>query len=160
MNAAPQLKRNAFGTLWVAVRFVLFGVGGFVLLTTSWIALLIWFDGDRWMNPLVALPLAVTGAVMMLIGSGQWGRWAYLWVFLSMPIAISLVLLGSKVLARLVPNGGPGPDFIDPKLLGMLVFAAPMPVSYFLVKRYYRRKDARLATDAISISSYAEKGHA
>jgi hypothetical protein len=38
------------------------------------------------MSPFVSLPIAFAGAVMMLVGVGEWKRWAYLWVFLSMPI--------------------------------------------------------------------------
>jgi len=144
MSAAPQAKRTPLETLWFAVRFVVFGVGGFLAVWISWLSLLFAFDPppERWLNPVAALSLGLIGALMMLYGGGQWGRWAYVWVFLSTPITVSLVLLGSKLLARWFPNGGSDPDFIDPKLLGILLFAAPMPVSYFLVKRHYAKKDA------------------
>jgi hypothetical protein len=143
MNSVPQVKRTPLETLWIGVRFLLFGVGGFLVLWISWISLWLAFDppADRLFSPLLAFPLCLAGAIMMLFGSGQWGRWAYLWVFLSTPIAISLLYLASKLLERWWPNAAP-PDFIDPKLLGIVAFAAPMPITYFLVKSYYRRKDA------------------
>ena len=144
MSEAPQVRRTPIATLWLAVRFVLFGVGGFVAVWISFLSLVIAFDppSERWLSPFVAIPLGLVGALMTLYGVGQWGRWAYLLVFLSTPIAISLLLLGSQLLVRWFPNAVT-PDFIDPKLLGILAFAAPVPICYLMVKRYYRQKEAR-----------------
>jgi len=123
MNAAPQAKRTPLETLWLAVRFVLFGVGGFVLLMASWFVLFGWLGSHRWMNSLLTLFLALAGAAMMLLGSGQWGRWAYLCVFLSMPIFVSVLMF-------LAPN--PAPDVLGPTWetpFVQLWFAAPMPIT-------------------------------
>jgi hypothetical protein len=142
MNVVPQAERTPLQTLWLAVRFVVFGVGGFVLLMASWFVVFGWFGGERWMNPFFALLLATAAAGMMLFGSGQWGRWQYLWVFLSMPITVSaLMLLISISTIRFATR-----DFLDPMWdtpLVLLWYAAPMPITYLLVRRYYRMKDAR-----------------
>jgi hypothetical protein len=140
MNVAPQAKRTPLQTLWLALRFVVFGVGGFVLLMASRFVVLGWFGGERWMNPFFALLLAPAGVGMMLFGSGQWGRWQYLCVFLFMPITVSALML-LIVTMRFATR-----DFLDPMWdtpVVLLWFAAPMPITYLLVRRYYRMKDAR-----------------
>lgn len=38
-------------------------------------------------------PLGILGAVLMLYGVGEWGRWAYLGVFLSIPLSMLLWFL-------------------------------------------------------------------
>ena len=63
---------------------------------------------------------------MMLFGAVVWGRWAYLWVFLSVPICVAVL--------------GPVFELIPGKEVGMLLFSLPMVVSYFLVRRYYRKR--------------------
>jgi hypothetical protein len=136
MNASPQAKRTPRERLWLAIRFIVFGMGGFVLLITSWFVLFGWFGGPPWMKPLFTLLLALVGAAMMLFGSGRWGRWAYLWVFLSMPMTVSVLMF-------VFPN--PAPDAVSPMWetpFAQLWFAAPMPITYFFVKRYYRIRDA------------------
>ena len=53
-------------------------------------------------GPLLALPIALIGALMMLFAVGGWGQWAYFWVILSIPITLLLVttdLPGDKGLA-------------------------------------------------------------
>ena len=76
--------------VWIALRFIVFGVGGFWLLMFCWIARL--EPATHLMNPFLALPLGLIGALMMLFGAGEWGRWAYLWVFLSTPLVVSSLL--------------------------------------------------------------------
>lgn len=45
------------------------------------------FDGDQnMMSWLLFLPLAVGGVFMVLYGVGEWGRWGYLLVFLSIAV--------------------------------------------------------------------------
>ena len=45
------------------------------------------------------------------------------------------------------------PRFLDPRLLGMLLFIAPMVVSYLAGKSYHQRRDlknaGRAATDGV-----------
>jgi len=64
---------------------------------------------------------------MMLFGAGEWGRWAYLWVFLCIPAGLGLLIM--------VPNAG--------KELGALLVAGPLLVSYAIVRRYYRNQAVR-----------------
>jgi len=147
MNAAPPAKRTPLETLWLAVRFVVFGVVGFLVMFLGWMSLIIKIDDpheQQLLKPIIAGPLVVIGPLMMLYGAGQWRRWAYLWVFLSTPITISILFLGSQLVLRWFPNTNL-PDFIDPKLMGILAFGAPMPITYVLAKGYYRRKDAHAA---------------
>ena len=44
------------------------------------------FEHDQhMMTSFLSLPLALVGVLMVLYGVGEWGRWAYLLVFLSIP---------------------------------------------------------------------------
>ena len=71
---------------------------------------------------------------MMLYGVGHWGRWAYLWVFFSVPLVVTpLGLLAAKY---------PAADSLFATPIFILLVALPMPVSYLLVRGYYRRREA------------------
>ena len=94
--------------VWHALRFILFGVPGFCVMLYSAVAL---FDRfyDRhhqFISPFLSLPLMIIGALLMLYGVGEWRRWAYLWVFLSIPASLCVLFvipgIGSKVLPVLV----------------------------------------------------------
>ncbi len=136
MTATTQIRATVAWKIWIAIRFIVFGIGGFLAVWISWLSLIFAFDppSERWLSPYMAAPLSFVGALMMLYGGGQWGRWAYLWVFVSVPIVVSPLLL----LARAYP----ALDFLAPKGPGIILFALPMAVSYAFVKRYYRRQDA------------------
>ena len=136
-----EVKTNALkvlGKTWIAIRFVLFGVGGFIALVFSSIALAaeLVFGEPRILHPLLAIPMALGSALMMLCGTGLWGRWAYLWVFLSVPGG--LVVLS------------PISSIIQDKSFGVLTFSLPMVVSYVLVRRYYRRKSVDVGSTRTS----------
>ena len=137
MNTAPQIRETVTWKIWVAIRFIVFGIGGFIAVWISWLSLLSAFDppGVRWLSPYVAAPLSLVGALMMLYGVGQWGRWAYLWVFLSVPIVASPLGWVSATYPA------PALDFIFAKPLILVGFPLPMVVSYLFVRRYYRRGD-------------------
>ena len=122
--------------IWIAVRFVIFGVGGFLLIMISWADLESRFTTPptNFMSPYLAAPLLLVGALMMLFGAGEWRRWAYLWVFVSTPICISSLL-------RMPPFFGGG------KATGMLIFSLPVVISYVIVRAYYRRQHARALSD-------------
>ena len=122
--------------IWIAVRFVVFGVGGFLLIMVSWVDLesRLTTPPDNFMSPYLAAPLLLVGTLMMLFGAGEWGRWAYLWVFVSTPIAISSLI-------RLPPF------FAGDKITGMVIFSLPVVISYVIVRVYYRRQDARALSD-------------
>src|SRR5262249_43875442 len=127
--------KNPRLTLWITIRFMIFGIGGFFALWTGWVMVIDFLNSsplkDRW--SLLGFPLALTGGLMMLFGSGTWKRWAYLWVFFSAPIsAAGLPLFGyfSQKLDEYIPADE-----------GLLFFIAPMPISYWLVRRYYKRRE-------------------
>ena len=122
--------------IWIAIRFVIFGAGGFLLTMVSWANLESRFTAPRtdFMSPYLAAPLLLVGALLMLFGAGEWHRWAYLWVFASTPIAISS-------LVRLPAFFGGG------KITGLLIFSLPVIISYVVVRGYYRRQSARALSD-------------
>ena len=70
---------------------------------------------------------------MMLYGGGQWGRWAYLWIFIS-------VLIVGLALGLLAENY-PKLDFLFATPVILVLFALSMALSYFLVRKYYRLRD-------------------
>jgi hypothetical protein len=69
------------------LRFLLFGCGGFYVMLLGAVAFVLRvFDGDgHMMSWPLSLPLALVGVFMVLYGVGEWRRWGYLLVFLSIP---------------------------------------------------------------------------
>ena len=114
---------------WAALRFVLFGLGGFFLLiffSLEFMAIVLPHGSHPVaLSTLLALPIALSGALMMLFGVGEWGRWAYLWVILSIPITLCVV---STIL--------PG----DKGLAVGLAIAITASASHAAVRAYYRRR--------------------
>jgi hypothetical protein len=125
------------GKLWIAFRLVVFGVGGFLLLWISVIALALEFSPpvEHWMSPYLALLLVFVGALMMLFGAGEWGRWAYLLVFVSTPLVLFLTLT--------IPWPKWFEHSMGSKESFALLFALPFILTYIAVRFYYRRRDAR-----------------
>lgn len=83
MTDTPQVRATVAWKTWMAVRFIIFGIGGFIALWISWLSLIIFAvdpPGERWLSPFLTVPLSFVGALMMLYGGGQGGRWAYLFV--------------------------------------------------------------------------------
>jgi hypothetical protein len=129
-------QRTLARKLRIALRFSVFGVGGFVLLWISTIALVMEFSSPRehWVSPYIALPLAFVAALMMLFGAGEWGRWGYLLVFVSTPLVMFLLFVI------------PMPKWVDDSLNKgsfVLLLVLPFIVSYIAVRHYYRRRDAK-----------------
>jgi lysylphosphatidylglycerol synthetase-like protein (DUF2156 family) len=135
MIDTPQIRPTIAGKIWITVRFILFGMGGFVTVWVSWWSIMFAFDppAERLLSPFVAIPLSLVGALMMLYGGGQWGRWAYLWVFVSVPLVVAPVAW--------LAEAYPAAEWLFAKPILIMLFALPMPVSYLLVKKYYRRGD-------------------
>jgi hypothetical protein len=133
-KSAPQIALAR--RLWIAFRFVVFGVGGFVLLWISTIALGMEFSSPRehWISPYLALPLAFVAALMMLFGAGEWGRWVYLLVFVSTPLVLFLFFVI------------PLPKWFDDSLNKgsfVLLIILPFILSYIAARAYYRRRNTR-----------------
>jgi hypothetical protein len=124
-------------TLWIALRFIVFGLFGFVVMLSSFVALV-----DRltsihhetgYLIPLGLIAVCSLGAVMMLFGVGEWGRWGYLFVFLTIPISLLLLFL--------FPHAGKG--------VGVLVPSLALVGTYITVRAYYaRRKRKELSQHA------------
>jgi hypothetical protein len=133
---AAQLQMTLAKKLWVAFRFVVFGVGGFVLLWISMLALTFEFStpSEHLMSPYLALLLAFVGALMMLFGAGAWGKWGYLLVFVSTPLVMFFLFL--------IPPPKWLDDFFN-KGTVVLLFILPFVFTYLAVSGYYRRREAR-----------------
>jgi hypothetical protein len=119
-----------------AIRFVVLAIPGFLIFVGCCLGLIIELSyGEPFtMDPPLAPLLGLAGGLMILGGTGQWGRWAYLWVFLSIPVV-------GMVWAMLFKgNISPDPLATYPKLLGIGVFALPMIGSFAIVNRYYSQK--------------------
>ena len=105
MSGTPTLLSTIGRKAWMVFRFVIFGLGGLWLLiffSIEFIAGIHPQNAVTSTNPLLALPIALAGALMILFAVGSWGRWAYLWVILSIPITLlltTIVLPGDKGLA-------------------------------------------------------------
>jgi hypothetical protein len=123
-----------------AIRFFTLGVVGFLIVTFCCLALIVELSyGEPFvMNPFLGIPLAFVGGLMILAGTGQWRRWAYMWVFLAVPIA---ALIWGLLSSLLLENQFLDQHGMDTRLLGMLVFGLPMVLSYAFVRRYYLRLD-------------------
>jgi len=119
-----------------AIRFVVLAIPGFLIFVGCCLGLIIELSyGEPFtMDPPLAPLLGLVSGLMILGGTGQWGRWAYLWVFLSIPV------LGLVWAMLFKGNISPDPLTTYPKLLGIAVFALPMIGSFAIVNRYYARK--------------------
>jgi hypothetical protein len=99
MNASLQGPQKGFlKSGWIALRFAVFGVGGFVLMVLSTVEIdqwRIWTGREpyppRFISPLISIPLAIVSLPMMLFGVGKWGQWGYMMVFLSFPASFVLL---------------------------------------------------------------------
>ena len=119
-----------------AIRFAVLALPGFLIFMFCCLGLITELSyGEPFvMDPALAPLLGLVSALMILAGTGHWGRWGYLSVFLSIPIAGLVWAMIFK-----------GDSFSDPfttypKTLGLAVFALPMIGSYAIVNRFYARK--------------------
>jgi len=111
--------------LWIVVRFLVFGIGGFLLMLAAWLFFLDSLNSLAWR--IVSAPLGIIGAVLMLYGVGEWGRWAYLGVFLSIPFSMLLWFL---------------PFYPQDKLRAGLAPAFVAAVAYLLARLHYWRRQS------------------
>jgi hypothetical protein len=125
--AENSLLRN----VRIAVRFIVFGVFGFVVMFFAFVMLLgqltFVHHADRYLVPLGLIVVSGLGAVMMLFGVGEWGRWGYLFVFLSFPVSLLLLFL--------FPHAGKDAGGIVPTLASV--------GTYIVVRTYYARRKGR-----------------
>jgi hypothetical protein len=114
--------------VWIGVRFVLFGFVGFLVMLYSSVSLMltVFERQSEIFSPFLSAPLTVVGALMMVYGVGEWKRWAYVWVFLSIPISLFLLIL--------IPGAG------NDKGLPVVVAAVATFGSYAAVRAYYARR--------------------
>ena len=95
VHTATTSSKSIAQRLWVALRFFLFGVIGFFVMFEFWLNFesRVFYGNPHTLSPLISFPLLLGGAVMMLYGVGEWGRWTYLLVFLSIPASMRLLAL-------------------------------------------------------------------
>jgi hypothetical protein len=136
MSGTPTLLSTIGKTAWIALRFVLFGLGGLWLLIIFSFELIAGVHPQpatvTSISPLLALPIALAGALMMLFAVGAWGQWAYLWVILSIPITLLLT-------AIVVPG--------DKGLAVGLAIAVTASATNAAVRAYYRRRTPTPVSD-------------
>jgi hypothetical protein len=141
MSTQFQRSISHWRAVWIAVRFVVFDIGGFLAVFIGGVSLMASFDPYRseFLRPALAIPLTFVAGLMMMFGGGVGGRWAYLWVVFSTPVV--------GVTMTAVDRHLPGRDRYVPlgKFLGVVVFGASMVISYFFVRRHYKRQQAPLA---------------
>ena len=113
--------------VWIALRFVIFGCVGFYVLLFGSVAFIgrVVERTQEFVSPFLSLSLAGLGALMMLYGVGEWGRWAYVLVFLSIPVSLFLLLL--------IPGSG------SSKMLPVIVAAVAAFATHAGVRAYYAR---------------------
>lgn len=114
--------------VWIGVRFVLFGFVGFgvMLYSAGSLMLTVLHRQEEIFSPYLSAPLTVVGALMIVYGVGEWKRWAYVWVFLSIPISIFMT--------SIIPGGD------RDKGLPVVVAAIAAFSSSAAVRAYYARK--------------------
>lgn len=107
MSIHLSLRRN----VWIAVRFIVFGVFGFVVMFFAFVMLVDRLTSvhhvDGYLVPLGLIVVSGLGALMMLFGVGEWGRWGYLFVFLSLPVSLLFLFLiphADKEVGAIVPT--------------------------------------------------------
>ncbi|HMG35520.1 MAG TPA: hypothetical protein VKM94_16395 [Blastocatellia bacterium] len=85
-----HLKQPKSSKVVAAVLFLLCAIPGLVIfLTFSTMLFAAYYDpAPNLPGPIVSAATAVIGALLMLIGVGQWRNWAYLFVFFSIPISL------------------------------------------------------------------------
>jgi hypothetical protein len=114
--------------VWIGVRFVLFGFVGFGVMLYSALSLIltVLHRQQEIFSPNLAAPLTVVGALMIVYGVGEWKRWAYVWVFPSIPTSLFLT--------SIIPGGD------RDKGLPVVVAAIAAFSSSAAVRAYYARK--------------------
>src|SRR4051812_24485899 len=89
MQASNELKEQG-RTIWLAIRFLIFGLAGFCFTTECSLGFLsiIYDDPASESAGLIFLALFIgIGTLMMLYGFGAWGRWDCYWVFLGLHLS-------------------------------------------------------------------------
>ena len=105
-NPSPDTHRLDHA-LWIAMRFMIFGLGGLAVLLSSTCAFGLFLSGAKipTIIPWLSLPLTFAAALMMLFGTGKWGQWFYLLIFLSIPCTLWMLIAASG------PGSGKGEVF-------------------------------------------------
>src|SRR5258708_8953466 len=127
-NNTEMAENSLLRNVLIAVRFIVFGVFGFVVMIFAFVTLVDQLTSVRHANgylvPLGLIAVSGLGAVMMLFGVGEWGRWGYLFVFLSFPVSLLLLFL--------LPHAGKDAGAIVPTLASV--------GTYIVVRTYYSRR--------------------
>lgn len=135
-NNTEMAENSSLRNVLIAVRFIVFGVLGFVVMIIAFMALVDRLSSVHHANgylvPLGLIAVSGVGAVMMLFGVGEWGRWGYLLVFLSFPVSLLLLFL--------LPHAG--------KDVGAIIPTLGSVGTYIVVRTYYARRK-RAETPAV-----------
>jgi hypothetical protein len=130
MDTTQPAKKSIGQKVWVTVRFVLFGMIGLYGLFFFTIAFFCQFLGagcEGIINPWLLLAIGCASPLMILYGVGEWGRWAYIWVPLSLPFSLWFMMS-----SHLFPYD---------KEFPVIGVAVAMITTYAIVRMYYRRQN-------------------
>jgi hypothetical protein len=123
-----MVENSLLRNVLITVRFIVFGVFGFVVMIFAFVTLVEQLTSvhhaNGYLTPLGLIAVSGLGAVMMLFGVGEWGRWGYLFVFLSLPVSLFLLFL--------LPHAGKDAGAIVPTLASV--------GTYIAVRAYYARR--------------------
>ena len=94
MNDPNPPRQTLAHHFWIAMRFLSFGLVGLAILLGSTVAFGMFLSSAEVppLTPWLSLPLTFAASLMMLFGTGKWGQWLYLLVFLSIPCALWMLI--------------------------------------------------------------------
>lgn len=89
-NSSENCKSQSW--LVVSLRFIFSAIPGLILFLVCILALIVEIGerGSTNIHPVLSGVIALLGILMMLYGAGLWKQWRYIWVFISIPLAILL----------------------------------------------------------------------
>lgn len=112
----------------VAVARFLVALLGLTIFVGGMVLLVVLFENLRFLPCLGLLGFTLAGLVLVMIGTGSWGRWAYLLMFFSMPVSFLVFSAVVPLTSKQWP----------PLVAGMTTF-----VAYYFVRRYYQIKKTK-----------------
>lgn len=85
MTETPQIRVKAAWKAWIAIRFIVFGIGGFLTVWVSWLSVLFVVMDQPFRSGATQLRWCTHDVVRRRTV----GTLPYLWVFVSVPIVVS-----------------------------------------------------------------------
>ena len=108
------MKKTMLNRLLTVFLFLFFAIPGFLLSFGAAIEFCSPIKEGKGgiTTQLVCALTCVIGSFMMLLGVGKWGAWRYLYVFLSIPVMLCVIIL-------IIP---PGDKFVPAIIVGIVYY--------------------------------------